>query len=46
VGARSKVLDVSKLRKLLPGLSLTPLEAGIGKTCDWFYANREKTLPK
>jgi GDP-L-fucose synthase len=36
VGARSKCLDVSKLRRLLPDLSLTPLNVGIERTVNWF----------
>jgi GDP-L-fucose synthase len=44
VGARSKCLDVSRLRKLLPGLKMTPLQAGLEKTIDWFWENREVLL--
>jgi GDP-L-fucose synthase len=35
-GARSKVLDVGKLRRLLPDLGMTPLKAGLKETADWF----------
>ena len=35
-GARSKVLDIAKLRQLVPDLSLTPLEVGLKETVDWF----------
>jgi GDP-L-fucose synthase len=45
VGAKSKCLDISKLRNLLPGLIYTPLEEGTAKTVDWFLAEREKVLP-
>ncbi|MBI5576919.1 MAG: NAD-dependent epimerase/dehydratase family protein [Deltaproteobacteria bacterium] len=36
VGAKSKCLDVTLLKNLLPGIELTPLEYGIGKTVEWF----------
>jgi GDP-L-fucose synthase len=36
VGARSKVLDVSKLARLLPDRATTPLCAGLRATIDWF----------
>lgn len=36
VGARSKVLDVSKLARLLPDRHLTPLHIGLRTTIDWF----------
>jgi len=36
VGAKSKCLNVELLKALLPGYELTPLEAGIGKTVEWF----------
>jgi GDP-L-fucose synthase len=35
VGARSKCLDVSKLRRTLPDLKLTPLADGLARTIDW-----------
>jgi GDP-L-fucose synthase len=44
VGARSKCLEITKLKKLLPGLSLTPLEAGLGSTVDWFLKEKDKLL--
>lgn len=40
VGARSKRLSVEKLRRLLPGLTLTPLSEGIARTVRW-YEERE-----
>ncbi len=36
VGARSKCLEVAKLRRLMPGLKLTPLDEGIRRTVEWF----------
>jgi GDP-L-fucose synthase len=36
VGAQSKVLDVSKLARLLPNRTATPLRAGLRATIDWF----------
>jgi GDP-L-fucose synthase len=36
VGARSKVLDVSKLTQLLPNRTTTPLRVGLHHTIDWF----------
>jgi len=39
VGARSKCLNVSKLRKLVPDLRLTPLEEGLKQTIGWFDEN-------
>jgi GDP-L-fucose synthase len=38
VGARSKVLDVSKLRGLLPARNVTSLRAGLRATIEWFRA--------
>jgi GDP-L-fucose synthase len=36
VGARSKCLDVEKLKQIMPGLTLTPLRNGLEKTVEWF----------
>ncbi len=36
VGARSKCLDIRKLRRLLPDVRFTPLEVGLRATIDWF----------
>ena len=36
VGAKSKCLDVSKLRLLVPDVSMTPLETGLAQTISWF----------
>ena len=44
VGARSKVLDVSKLSRLLPDRRVTPLGAGLRATIDWFRAARPATI--
>jgi GDP-L-fucose synthase len=35
VGARSKCLDVGKLRRLMPDFELTPLQEGLDRTIDW-----------
>jgi GDP-L-fucose synthase len=45
VGARSKCLDVSKLRRLLPDLSLTPLNVGIERTVNWFLKTGHALAP-
>lgn len=44
VGAQSKCLSIAKLKRLMPGLTLTPLEVGLAKTIDWFWAERERLL--
>jgi GDP-L-fucose synthase len=36
VGARSKVLNTGKLRRLVPDLALTPLPEGLARTIEWF----------
>jgi GDP-L-fucose synthase len=36
VGARSKVLDITKLRRLLPEFSPTPLREGLRSITDWY----------
>ena len=41
VGARSKVLDVTKLRGLLPDLTPTPLRSGLAQTIAWFRQHPE-----
>jgi GDP-L-fucose synthase len=44
VGARSKCLDVGKVRRLLPDLRLTPLADGLDRTIAWFWSERNKLL--
>ena len=44
VGAKSKCLDISKLRKLLPSFSYTSLEYGLKTTINDFLNNKEKIL--
>jgi len=44
VGAKSKCLVVKKLRRLIPGLTLTPLDIGFAKTIEWFWNEREKLM--
>jgi len=39
VGARAKLLDVSRLRTLLPDLRFTPLDTGLATTINWFRAH-------
>ena len=36
VGARSKCLDVTRLRRYIPGLQLTSLASGLDRTIAWF----------
>lgn len=45
VGARSKCLSTTKLQRLMPNLSLTPLSKGLSQTIDWFWENRATLLP-
>ncbi|MBI3190347.1 NAD-dependent epimerase/dehydratase family protein [archaeon] len=40
VGAKSKCLDVTKLRNMVPDLKLTPLEVGLSSTIDWFLSEK------
>jgi GDP-L-fucose synthase len=44
VGAQSKCLVVKKLKKLLPDLTLTPLDIGLTETIEWFWTERGKLL--
>ncbi len=45
VGARSKILDVTKYKKVLPTVPVsTSLEQGIQATIDWFYQEKERFL--
>lgn len=45
VGATSKSLDTTRLRGELPGRALTPLSAGLAKTIEWFWSERDRLLP-
>jgi GDP-L-fucose synthase len=45
VGARSKCLSVDKLRGLLPGRPVTPLEEGLRQTVAWFREHPELLAP-
>jgi GDP-L-fucose synthase len=38
VGARSKCLEVGKLKQIVPDLALTPLRTGLEKTIEWFIS--------
>jgi len=40
VGAKSKCLNVSKLKALLPDLERTSLQEGLNKTIEWFYRGK------
>ena len=44
VGAKSKCLNIAKLKRLMLSLTLTPLEVGLAKTIDWFWAERERLV--
>lgn len=44
VGAKAKMLDVAKLRTLLPDVHLTPMDQGMRKTIDWFWEHRDLLL--
>lgn len=44
VGAKSKCLGTAKLRRLLPDLTLTPLENGLRETIEWFWKNQDRLL--
>jgi GDP-L-fucose synthase len=44
VGAKSKVLNVSRLRALLPNLTFTPLHDGLVHTIAWMQREREYFL--
>jgi len=46
VGARSKVLNIEQLQKLLPQYRPQPLKKGLKEVVDWFLENKEKLLPK
>ena len=47
VGAKSKCLDIAKLREVHPewDRTQTPLETGLRKTIGWFLDNKEKVIP-
>jgi GDP-L-fucose synthase len=38
VGAKSKCLNIEKLRRVLPEFRPTPLEQGLDRTIDWFWS--------
>jgi GDP-L-fucose synthase len=40
VGAKSKCLNVQKLKNLLPDQKMVPLEQGLRKTIEWFYKEK------
>lgn len=46
VGAKSKCLDIGKLKKTVPNLNFTPLEVGLSKTIEWFMSERDMILKK
>lgn len=45
VGAKSKCLEVDKLKTFLPDIELTDLQTGLAKTIAWFWEEQEKLLP-
>ena len=45
VGARSKCLDVTRLRQLVGDLALTPLPEGLRRTITWFLRQATALLP-
>lgn len=44
VGAKSKCLETSKLKRLIPDLAYTSLQQGLHQTIDWFWKEKEKLL--
>jgi len=44
VGAKSKCLDVGKLKMLMPHFRPTPLVQGVERTVRWFLENKDKVL--
>jgi len=40
VGAKSKLLDITKVQECLPGYANRPIEAGIMETVNWFVETR------
>ena len=46
VGARSKCLSVTKLKKMVPDLRMTSLEDGLRRTVDWFQTEGKAALVK
>jgi GDP-L-fucose synthase len=40
VGATSKCLSIAKLRRLVPGYRVTPLDQGLEQTIAWFHERR------
>lgn len=45
VGAKSKCLQIDKLKKFVPDLIFTPLNRGLATTINWFWSEQEKLLP-
>jgi GDP-L-fucose synthase len=46
IGAKSKCLNINKLKGYLPDLQFKPLNIGIQETINWFLQNRERLLPE
>jgi GDP-L-fucose synthase len=44
VGAKSKCLDISKLKQILPARTLTPLADGLRLTIQWFRQHEDVLL--
>lgn len=45
VGAKSKCLDISKMKKIVGDPQLTPLSVGLEKTVRWFIENKKHFIP-
>ncbi len=43
VGAKSKMLSTTKLKRLLPNVKMTPLSIGLDKTIEWFVVEHKKS---
>lgn len=44
VGARSKCLEIAKLKTLVPNVRFTPLQSGLDETIAWFLEDRKRFL--
>jgi GDP-L-fucose synthase len=44
VGAKSKVLDVKKLKRILPNIKMVSLDDGLKNTINWFLKNQKNLL--
>lgn len=44
VGAKSKCLDIKKLKQLTPELTFTSLSRGLDQTIEWFWKEKDRVL--